>query len=248
MAKSLTIGIVGFGDFGRLMVQYLSEHARLLVTTRREISRPKNFDCEFVDPDTVLAQDIIILSLPAQHLESYLKENLKRINPGALIVDVCSVKVEPVEVMRRVLPETNQILATHPLFGPASAADSIQGQRIMLYPVRLDERKYAAIKDFLRKLGLRVIESTPEEHDRAMAYVQGLSHYIGRVMQLMDIPETELITAAYSDLLDMKRIQGGDSWDLFYSIMHENPYALAINKRFKKASADLDKKLDLDRR
>lgn len=248
MAKRLTIGIVGFGDFSRLMVKYLSKHACLLVTTRRELPNSPDFDCEFVDTDTVLQQDIIILSLPAQHLEDYLKANLNQINPKALIIDVCSVKMKPVEIMHRLLPKTNQILATHPMFGPASAADRLEGQRIMLYPVRLHKQRYADIKAFLDKLGLIIIETTPEKHDRMMAYVQGLSHYIGRVMQLMKIPDTELLTAAYSDLLDMKRIQGGDSWDLFYSIMHENPYALEINERFKKASAKLDKKLGIPKK
>jgi prephenate dehydrogenase len=77
-----------------------------------------------------------------------------------------------------------------------------------------------------------------------MAYVQGLSHYIARVMDEMNIPETELSTLAYEDLIDMKRVQGGDSWELFYSIMEENPYTHKVNRDFKKACLALDKKLN----
>jgi prephenate dehydrogenase len=116
----------------------------------------------------------------------------------------------------------------------------------MVHPTRIDPARYKRIKLFLRQeLGLLVIECTPEEHDRMMAYSLGLSHYIGRVMQAMDIPQTELATRAYEDLLDMKRIQGKDSWELFQSIMHENPYALEVNQAFRQASQDLDKQLGI---
>ena len=79
-----------------------------------------------------------------------------------------------------------------------------------------------------------------------MAYVQGLSHYIGRVMDIMEIPDTPLATMAYEDLLDMKRIQGGDSWDLFMSIMHENPYAVSVQANFEQACRQLNDDLGLD--
>ncbi len=76
-----------------------------------------------------------------------------------------------------------------------------------------------------------------------MAYVQGLSHYIARVMDAMDIPESELATLAYEDLIDMKHIQAKDTWDLFESIMHDNPYALEVNELFKKAQLKLDEQI-----
>ncbi len=92
-------------------------------------------------------------------------------------------------------------------------------------------------------LKLQVLDRTPEEHDAEMAYVQGLSHYIGRLMDTMDIPTTELATIAYEDLLDMKRVQGSDSWELFRSIMTDNPYAKSVHEDLKKASAALDEKI-----
>lgn len=59
----------------------------------------------------------------------------------------------------------------------------------------------------------------------------------------MDIPDSELATMAYKDLLDMKNIQAKDTWDLFESIMHDNPYALEVNELFKKAQCKLDSEL-----
>ena len=228
------------------MIRYLSPYANILVATRQK--NPKtDLKCRFVDDVEALSQEIVIPSIPAQFLESYISQHANNVRPGTLVVDVCSVKVKPVEILKRLLPPEIQILATHPMFGPSSAAESLAGQRIMLAPVRIDPQHYQQIKTFLGDtLGLQVIETTPEEHDRVMAYVQGLSHYIGRVMDIMKIPNTALLTSAYEDLLDMKKIQGGDSWELFESIMLHNPYARSVHDEFRQACQQLDAKLKLN--
>lgn len=239
------IGVIGFGDFSQLMVRHLVPHIDVFVATRQKNIKT-DIKCHFVSNEEALSKAVVIPSMPSQFLEEYFTKNAKYLKPGTLVVDICSVKVKPVEVLSRVLPKNVEILATHPMFGPASAAKTLADQRIMLYPVRVEEAKYGLIKEFLLNiLGLKLIETTPEKHDRAMAYVQGLSHYIGRTMDMMKIPHTELMTNAYADLLDMKRIQGADSWELFESIMFENPYALEVHNEFEQACRDLDKKLGL---
>ncbi len=241
-----SIGIIGFGDFSKLMIRHLEPYADILVATRQK-SPDSDLKCRFVSNVEALAQPVVIPSMPSQFLESYFKENAKYLQPKAIVVDVCSVKVKPVKTLKKILPGSVEILATHPLFGPASASDTLAGQRIMIYPARLEPAKYEDIKGFLRDtMRLKLIECTPEEHDRTLAYVQGLSHYIGRIMDIMKIPDTELLTRAYADLLDMKKIQGGDSWELFESIMLENPYAKAVHDEFEDACRDLDKRLGLE--
>ena len=239
-----TIAIIGYGEFTKLMIKHLHPYAKIVVHSRRMRPGQTGEKCRFVSAKEALGQKVIIPSIPAQILEPYFKKNNELTNPQALVIDVCSVKVNPVKVLKKVLPQTCSILATHPMFGPESAKNGLKGLKIMMYPVRMDLKQYEAIKKVLtKKLGLRIIECTVERHDKMMAYVQGLSHYIARVMERMDIPETELATAAYEDLVDMKRIQANDSWDLFYSIMHENPYAKKVNRDFKKACLHLDKKI-----
>jgi prephenate dehydrogenase len=231
-----TIAIIGYGDFTKLLIKHLHPYAKIVVHSRRQKPGARGQNCTFVDAKTALGQKTIIPSIPAQALEDYFRSNKEFINPQALVIDVCSVKVNPVKTLKKVLPKTCSILATHPMFGPESAKNGLKGLKIMMYPVRMELRQYGAIKRLLsKKFGLRIIECTLERHDKMMAYVQGLSHYIARVMDEMNIPETELSTLAYEDLIDMKRVQGGDSWELFYSIMEENPYTHKVNRDFKKA-------------
>jgi prephenate dehydrogenase len=240
------IGIIGYGDFTKVMLEYLAPYADIVVSSRSRETGDAGFGARFKPLSEVLSCDIIIPSIPAQFFEEFFTQNRDFINPGALVIDVSSVKIRPLDVLQRLLPETCQIIGTHPMFGPASIAknNGIKGLRCVVCPVRVPNEKFSSIKQLLQtNLKLEVLERTPEQHDREMAYVQGLSHYIGRVMDCMKIPESELATLAYEDLLDMKKIQGGDSWDLYASIMLQNPYAAEVNAQFKQACDLLDEKL-----
>lgn len=244
--KRFSIGIVGYGDFTKLMLEHLAPYADIVVSSRTHTDGDAGFGAQFAPLSDVLDRPIIIPSIPSQFFESFFTEHAAKVNPDATVIDVCSVKVKPLEVLERLLPETCHIIGTHPLLGPASVEKNqgLRGLRCVVSRVRASDEAYSTLESFLAKeLGLKILEKTPSEHDKTMAYVQGLSHYIGRVMQVMDIPETELSTFAYDDLLDMKRIQGGDSWELFESIMHENPYAFEVNQGFKQAMTELDKKI-----
>lgn len=229
------------------MCEYLAPHADIIVSSRSNVDGEAGFGARFAPLDEVLARPIIVPSIPSQFFESFFTDHKQLVNPEAVVIDVCSVKVKPLEVLGRLLPETCQIIGTHPMFGPASTRknNGLKGLKCVVCPVRIPDPKLAKLTSLLGEtLGLEIIYKTPEEHDRDMAYVQGLSHYIGRTMGIMDIPDTTLATFAYEDLLDMKNIQGHDSWDLFESIMNENPYAREVNQDFKRAIDALDQQLD----
>lgn len=238
-----TIGIIGYSDFSNLIASELSPYFDIVMSSRREIKNASEF-AKFVTKEEALSKDVIIPALPSQFLEDFFVNNRELVNQKALVVDVCSVKVNPVEVLKRVLPSGCEILSTHPMFGPFSAKNGINNLQIMVYPTRISDSKFDYIKKFLsEQLGLRVIECTPEEHDKELAYVLGLTQLIGKVSQEMDIPETKLRTRAYEDLLDMKKIQGTDSWDLFESITKENPFAKEVIKKFTNSLNNIEDKL-----
>jgi prephenate dehydrogenase len=229
-----------------VLIEYLSPYADIIVSSRSHLTGDAGYGARFASQQEVLACPIIIPAFPAQFFESFFTEHAHLVNPSALVIDVASVKMRPLEILERLLPATCLIVGTHPMFGPASIARNggIKGLKCVVCPVRIDQEAAIWLDEFLAAaLQLNVIHKTPVQHDREMAYVQGLSHYIGRVMDGMNIPESELSTLAYDDLMDMKRIQGSDSWDLFHSIMHENPFALEVHEAFLSACKDLDEKI-----
>lgn len=78
---------------------------------------------------------------------------------------------------------------------------------------------------FLReKLELNVLEKTPEEHDKQMAYAQALSHFIARALTNMNIPIIDQNTLMYDKLRDMVEITSVDTEELFLTLETQNPY------------------------
>jgi prephenate dehydrogenase len=140
-------------------------------------------------------------------------------------------------------------VATHPLFGPQSGKNGITGLTIVVWPVRIDPDAYIKLKSFLHdELHLRVIERSPQEHDREMAYVQALTFFIGRALGKLEIPDLQLKTATYQHLLDVKHIVNNDTDDLFYTIQHENPLADDVREAFLQSLHNIESDLQKKRR
>lgn len=242
------LGIVGLGNFSKFFIPHLRNHFESITVfdTKESFSNDaENLNLIAGSLEDVLAKELIILAIPVQYLEDFLITSGKLINPNAVVLDVSSVKMKPMALMEKYLPNTCEIVGTHPLFGPQSGKNGIKGLNFVICPHRqkIDTLKYL-YKIFENKLELRVLERTVEEHDKQMAYVQGITHFIGRALNRMDIPDVEQKTPAYQYLLDIKRNLGGDSWDLFLTIENENSCAKDIRDEFLHELMKLNRELE----
>ena len=232
--KMQSLGIIGFGSFGQFITKHLKDHFEISVFNRSDKSAiAKKYEVPYVSLEEVCDNDIVIVCVPVQFLEEMLKKIASLLKKGTKVVDVSSVKVKPVELMKQHLPDHCEIIATHPLFGPQSGKNGIEGLNMVLCPG--ERRTTVTLERFFKdELGLKVLIRTPEVHDKQMAYVQALTHFVGRAVNEMDIPDVEQKTPAYQYLLDIKRNLGGDSYDLFLTIEQENPYAKEVREQFIK--------------
>ncbi len=241
------IGIVGFGVFGQFMCKYLRAFAQISVfDVNLDLAKTAaGLDVQFTSLEHILSLDVLILAIPVQYQEEFWQKYATRVNPQTLVLDVSSVKIKPIELMSKYLPSTCQILGTHPLFGPFSGKDSVSGLKCVLCPVRIQPEVYEAIKTFLEQdLKLLTLERTPEEHDKQIAYVQALTFFLGKAINQMDIPDPELKTPTYEYLLNIKRIVGSDTDDLFKTIQLENLFAKEVRQEFLQKLIDLENLLD----
>ena len=237
------LGLLGFGSFGQFMVKHLVQHFEVVVWNRSP--RPdeaKSLGVKQVSVAEACDAEIVIPCVPVQFLEKLLVEMAPNLKPDTWVVDVSSVKVRPLEMMERILPNHVQIIGTHPLFGPMSGKNGIEGLNMVICPSQRDI-DLKLVHFFEDKLKLNVLIRTPEVHDQQMAYVQALTHFIGRAVNAMDIPDVEQKTKAYQFLLEIKQTLGKDSLDLFYTIEKENPYAQQVREDFLKALTDLNESL-----
>ncbi len=245
MKTKKRFGWIGFGNFGRFALPYLSANLDVWVYDRVDkCADVEELGLNWGTLEEVASCDLVVLAVPVQFLEHLLIDIKDLVKPRAMIFDVSSVKVKPINLMKKYLPATTEIIGTHPLFGPQSGKNGVEGLNLVLCPVRT--RKHLVLSRFFTNhYKLNVLERTPDLHDRQMAYVQALTHFIGRACNEMDIPDVEQKTPAYQYLLNIKRNLGQDSMDLFLTIELENPYAKEVRLQLLEELHALNDKLDL---
>jgi len=228
------IGLIGYGRFGRLTVQNMAADYRVCVHTRstnkgEDIARAGG---QLVGIEEACAQKIVILCVPISAMQATLKRIAPLLKPGTTVVDVCSVKVFPVQWMKKLLPASVEILATHPMFGPDSAAQSVSGYKIVLCPERINPERYQKIKQVLMDKGLVLIETTADEHDRKIAVSLALTHFIGRTLAEFGAQPLDIDTEGYKRLLHILEVVNNDTWQLFQDMHCYNPYAIEKREAF----------------
>ena len=63
-----------------------------------------------------------------------------------------------------------------------------------------------------------------DEHDRIAASSQGITHFIGRVLDESGVRSTDINTLGFNELLGVIEQTCNDSWDLFSDLQKFNPY------------------------
>ena len=158
---------------------------------------------------------------------------------NATIIDVCSVKIYPVDIMVKYLPENVGIIASHPMFGPDSYSP-FRELKMVMSPVRDIYSKYDKLVTTFTSQSISIVEMTPEEHDRDAAMSQGITHFMGRVLKESGVSSTKINTLGFNELLGVIEQTCNDSWDLFLDLQNYNPFT---NEMVKKIEHGIEVKL-----
>jgi prephenate dehydrogenase len=244
-----TVGIIGFGAFGRLIAKHLRPYFALSAydPAIAMLGWDEVLGVMHTDLMSAAGCDVVILATPVDRLAEALTAVRDHLRPGALVLDVCSVKVIPAALMRDLLPDTVDAIGTHPLFGPQSGREGIAGLKMALCPIRGLGRPSARVRRvaaFIRKaLSLKVFITTPEAHDREAAMVQGLTHLIAKVLVQMEPLPTQMTTASFDRLMQAVDMVRYDAAEVFLAIERLNPYSAEVRERFFTLSAKLQETL-----
>ncbi len=228
--------ILGFGAFGRLIARHLRPHLCVAICDPDPVARADAGALGLSLADVAQAGDfdLVVLAVPVPALGDCLCALAPHLRPGQMVMDVCSVKQGPADLMRRILPGDVGILGAHPMFGPQSMPGDLAGGRVVLCPVRdgVGALRWRRIAAFLRRVaGLRVIVTTPDEHDRHAALTQGLTHLLARAMA--DFRPHPLIRTRSFDLLaEALGMVGADAPELFEAVTQGNPHLDPLRERF----------------
>ena len=226
-------GIIGFGAFGKLIANHLAPHVRLSLHDPAHTKMRLNSGEDF--PNTSIAEiaecDFVILAVPVDQLCTVCRKLRPFLQPKTVIIDVSSVKIEPVRILNAELPEFTQIVATHSLFGPQSAKTGLNGLKIAICPTHgPNHRRIAAFVK--RKFALHPITMSPEQHDEEAATVQGITHLIATVLIEMNLPKTRISTSSYDMLKQAIGMVRDDAPCVLNAIEKSNPYAADLRDEF----------------
>lgn len=237
-SKKPRLGLIGFGAFGQLMARHLAPHARILAHDPGPAAQAAMGALGVAPVSLAEAAgcEIVVLATPVASFARIAAEIAPLLRKGTLVCDVGSVKLGPAGVLSSLLPETVEIVATHPLFGPQSARDGLAGLKIALCPLR--GARVGALARFLaRELGLEVIVTTPERHDRDLAVVQGITHLVAKVLVELPPPATRMTTRSYDLLMQAVAMVSQDAPEVFDAIVRDNPHAAPLRARFFELAA-----------
>jgi prephenate dehydrogenase len=229
-----TIGIIGFGSFGKFLAEKLSPHVKILVYSYS--GKENEWTASL---DEVVQADYLIPAIPLSAYETTLENIRHKIGTQTIVIDVCSVKEEPLRIIRSILPN-QPVVSTHPLFGPESVIDSLEGHVLVLCPEDSDEAASIKLEKVADSLGLEVIKMSAEEHDTEMAVVQGLTFFIAHSLKELHLHKQKLSTPSFQKLLQLANLEKHHSDELFLTIQAGNDKTKQIRRQF----IDLAEKLD----
>ncbi|MBX9939848.1 MAG: prephenate dehydrogenase/arogenate dehydrogenase family protein [Candidatus Obscuribacterales bacterium] len=246
--------VIGLGRFGALFAEILSANFEV-VTFDIDASR-RNFTpsgTTFVDElRAALSADAIFYAVPISLFESVLEAHVEEhrdLLSGKLLVDLLSVKVHPAAVFARLLPALPgaRALCMHPMFGPDSVerrADvlSIKDLKIVM-DASMAPSDAAELKDVFGAQGAKVLDLSCDEHDRQAAESQGLTHFVGRILDEFNMKATDIDTAGATGLLRIREQVSRDSWQLFVDLQTYNPYTIPMRVKLSAAQDKVFNKL-----
>lgn len=189
----MTVGVVGLGLIGGSIakaIKYNTDNkvigfdidenvvlkARLLGAIDEEMTEQKISEC-----------DIIITGLYPEATKKYITDNAQKFKKGAIVLDTCGVKEYVCEDMYRVARENGfAFIGTHPMAGlhlsgfEHSKVTMFSNASMLLVPsTDTGINELEIVRKLFSAIGFTNIQNTtPEEHDRIIAFTSQLAHVV----------------------------------------------------------------------
>jgi prephenate dehydrogenase len=246
--KKQQVTIIGFGRFGQTWYRLISKDFKVVIF----IKHPEDHQPIKTGRQTTITaslpeayeSDTVFYAVPISAFASVIAGHKEYFRPDQLLIDLLSVKTHPAQVlMRHLRGSQTQALLTHPMFGPDSSKDGFEGLRIVMDQFLASRKNYNFWKDYFIETGLRVIEMPAQEHDKLAARSQALVHFVGRLLEQIDLEPTPIDTLGSIKLQEVQDQTIHDTWQLFLDIQQYNPYAKGMLRQFDQAYRTLRKNM-----
>ncbi len=221
------LAVVGVGLLGGSVALGLRERAcvgQIIGFGRREQSLATARELGVIDrytldlDDAVRDADLVVVAAPARAACDIIRRMGPMVKPDAVVTDVVSTKTDVVESAAESWPVPVRFVGSHPIAGSHlkgasySRPDLFEGAVTVVTPDRTtDVAALETVTAIWQRLGSRVINLTPTDHDSALAITSHLPHMVACAMALA-VGESEIdpIPLAGRGLADTTRVAAGD--------------------------------------
>ena len=159
--KIVVVG--GAGALGQVFVR-LFEHSNYHVSVLEADDWPRA-------DDILHDADLVLVAVPIKLTEQVIAR-LNNLPPACILADVTSTKHAPLQAM--LAAHQGPVVGLHPMFGPD--VGSLAKQVIVVCDGRYPEI-YEWLIQQMQIWGAKVIHSSAENHDHAMAFIQVMRHF-----------------------------------------------------------------------
>jgi prephenate dehydrogenase len=192
--------------------------------------------------------DVVIINVPISYTIELIHKLGHLFRPGQLMVDNTSIKTQPVAAMLEVAPEGVEVLGMHTVIGPTIS--ELRRQNVIFTTTPKSGELAQEFEGIFYKYGATITHTTPEYHDRQMAFHQNLEHFTKVVLAEVlrgqfGAPE---VMANYSSpnsrlsLITMGRVLKGDP-GLYAEIQTQNLQGAGIIQEYLRIAGEVGRVL-----
>ncbi len=219
--------IGGRGALGRVFVS-------LFEKSDYDVAVIEKDDWQSGHAEEVLAKAaLVIVAVPITLTETVISQ-LTALPENCVLADITSIKSKPLQAMLEV--HSGPVVGLHPMFGPD--APGMIKQVVVVCHGRAPDA-YQWLIDQMRIWGATIHESSAEEHDQAMAYIQVMRHFNTFVYGAHlkgENPDLDTLTVFSSPIYRLELAMVGRLFaqapELYADIIFNNPDNVALLRRF----------------
>ncbi len=244
MAFNMTVGIIGLGLIGGSMAKAIKSRtahtvygadlnretltlARLCGAIDGTLDNSGSQNSAPAKNDKLSSCDLIMLALRPAAAIAWTKENAANISKNALLCDLCGVKRAVCTELAAIAAEYGfGYIGGHPMAGREvsgfvnSRAELFDGASMILTPdARSGPQLLETLKAFFSDIGFAALTfTTPEEHDRIIAFTSQLAHIVSNAY--VKSPEAQrrrgFSAGSYRDMTRVARLDEEMWTELFF--------------------------------
>lgn len=188
----MNIAIVGLGIIGGSLAKAFTKYTSHTVmgmnrsTATAERALKDGAIHKIATKENLCEADIVYMCTYPHHIATFVEENASLFKKGCIITDVCGIKTEICGVLTDICERNGlEFVGSHPMAGKekfsydAADAELFQNASYIIVPCKALQQSVDTVKNLALEIGFgRIRITTPEEHDRMIAFTSQVPHVL----------------------------------------------------------------------